>query len=280
MEYRKFWLQTASGSIFTLTDPSVKVFASNPEGFGYSMTNTTTRLGDVDYLTSKVPTMLDKSFEIIFYGDDIEEIYRNYQSFVRFINTDETLYLYYELGSIGTYRIVVTSSAIGKTEINPDDNCLTCALTLRTLTFWEDGQENTVTFSGSGTIFGTFEVLGETGTEASIRITGNTRNPHYRLLDMNGGGDGVTYGRGQFVGSFTEVYVNADPVNETIELKDTNGDPVANPYNYQNLTIGEDGVQLTFLSLRKGFNKVTFGQLDTQVSATVTIKYRNRYVSV
>ena len=254
MEYRRFWLQTASGSIFTLTDPSVKVFASNPEGFGYSMTNTTTRLGDVDYLTSKVPTMLDKSFEIIFYGDDIEEIYRNYQSFVRFINTDETLYLYYELGSIGTYRIVVT--------------------------FWEDGQENTVTFSGSGTIFGTFEVLGETGTEASIRITGNTRNPHYRLLDMNGGGDGVTYGRGQFVGSFTEVYVNADPVNETIELKDTNGDPVANPYNYQNLTIGEDGVRLTFLSLRKGLNKVTFGQLDTQVSATVTIKYRNRYVSV
>lgn len=273
MEYRKFSLETASGSVFTLTDPSVKVFASSPDGFGYSMTNTTTRLGDVDYLTSKVPSMLDKSFEIIFYGDDIEDIYRNYQSFIRFLNTDETLYLNYELGNIGTYRIVVTSSSIGKTEINPDDNCLVCALTLRTLTFWEDGTEHTDTATGTNNISKVITVDGDTGTCLNIKIVGSMTNPTYSIENADG-----VYGRGKFTGTFTEVEVISDPANETIILKN-GGSALPNPYNYQDLTVGGDGIAVTFLSLKRGSNTFKFTQ-GTSGSVTITLTYRNRYVSV
>ena len=49
MEYRKFWLETASGSVFNLTNPSFKVFGSSPDGLGFSHSLTTTRLGDINY---------------------------------------------------------------------------------------------------------------------------------------------------------------------------------------------------------------------------------------
>lgn len=273
MDYRKFSLETASGNVFPLTNPSVKVFATNPSGFGFTMSNTTTRLGDVDYLTSKVPSMLDKSFDIIFYGDSVEEIYRNYQSFVRFLNTDDTLYLKYDLGNIGIYRVVVTSSSISKSEVMPDDNALTCSLSLNTLTFWEDGTEHTDTATGSGTVTKTITVDGDTGTYMNIKVVGTMTNPTYSIENADG-----VYGRGKFTGTYTELEVIADPANETINLKNGNT-VITNPYNYQDLSVGEDGIAVTFLNLKRGSNTFRFSSSSSS-SVTITLKYRNRYVSV
>lgn len=274
MEYRKFWLETASGSVFNLTNPSFKVFGSSPDGLGFSHSLTTTRLGDINYLTSKVPSMIDKTFSIIFYGDDIEEIYRNYQNFANYLNTDETLYLVYELGNIGTYRTIVVANSLGKGEINPDDGSLTCSLSLSPLTFWEDNVENTETMSGSGALSKTITINGNTGTFVNVHIVGSVTNPTYSVEDS----DGNVYGRGKITGTYTDVEVISDPANETIVLK--NGSTtVQNPYNYQDLTVGGEGIAVTFLNLRRGSNVIRFSH-DGSGSVTVTLTYKNRYVSV
>ena len=71
-----------------------------------------------------------------------------------------------------------------------------------------------------------------------------------------------------------------DVYKELFDKKDKYGALVANPYNYQDLSIGAlEGLTTTFLKLKSGKNLLTFN-VDTNFKGEINIVWRNRYVTI
>lgn len=289
--YRKFSLVNGNGTTQLLTDTSVKVFADNPSGLGFNKSASYLRVGNDNLLTYEQAEMQSKSFDIIFYENTIDKMYKQYNDFVKFLSI-KPIYLLYEI--IGkTYRMRVNVESLSKTQISPDTSTLVCSFSMQPLTFWEDNISNVIETAkqvDSGKAYQlkrpyfygnvstdniSINSIGTMETPLKITINGATTNPQYNLYDENG----ELYGSGKFLGEFDSVYVNSSDSEEEIILK-KNDSTIENPYNYQDLTVGsKDKVNVTFLKMRPGLNKMAF-VLDAGFNGTVKIEWRNRYISV
>ena len=108
-----------------------------------------------------------------------------------------------------------------------------------------------------------------------ISIIGTCENPQYSLYDEADNHIGI----GRFIGTFDSIYVNSDEAEESIILT-RDGVVIDNPYNYQDLTVGEpDQSYVTFIKLQPGINKIAFA-IDPTARVTVRVEWRNRYISV
>lgn len=289
--YRKFSLVNGEGTTWELTNKDFPVFASNPSGLGFGTSTQSLRIGDESDVTYQQYLLSDVSFDIIFYGDN-KEIYKNYYDFVQFLLVKPIYLLYKTPASDNVYRRKVYGSSLSKTEIT-ENNYMSCTLNLSTQSFWEDNIEHIIVASksteGDGKSYplsrpyyyaivstDSMELNSSGGLDTPIRIeiNGTVNNPQYNLYDEKN----ELYGIGKFVGTFDKVIVDSDEFNETIEL--LNGaifEP--NPYNFQDFSIIDGTSQFTFLKLKKGVNKMVFN-LDSAFNGEVTIKWRNRYLSV
>ncbi len=292
---RKFSLTNADNATWDFTDPVEKVFARNPAGLGLRKTASLMRLGNKQKVIDETYDFINKTFDVIFYGDTLEAIYSDYNDFIDFITVGD-ISLIYEIPSQSTaYRIAVLVSEITKTEVK-DNGYMSCGLTLTPLSFWEDNIKNTLvvgTTSGTGgkayplerpykyeqvstlqnvliTIVGNMEVPFE------VTIDGACSDPWFGVFKPD---EQPAIGRCMFTGTYNYVYVNSDETEEEITLKDGNNTEVSHPYNYQLLPSVLDNQQLTFLTLKKGVNQLKFF-LGGTFDGSVTIEWRNRYVSV
>lgn len=293
-DYRIFSLVNGNNATWTFTDPKTKVFATNPSGLGFATDASFLRLGDDQLLTYEQYSMEAKSFDVIFYDDTLAQIYKRYNDFIKFLSYKDIYLLYQTPASSTSYRMKVQVSSLGKTEVSSDNSALTCPLTLTPMTFWEDNIKNTIEVTNDAGTGGKsyplerpyyyaatsasniqIESIGTINAPVEITIQGTATNPQYSLFDENDNLIGI----GRFVGTFDSVYVNSDEAEENIVLT-RNGVALDNPYNYQDLTIGQpDESYLTFIKLQSGVNKIAF-TLDAGFDGSVKVEWRNRYVSV
>lgn len=293
-DYRILSLVNGNNATWTLADPKTKVFGTNIAGFGFSTDASFLRLGDDQLLTYEQYSMVEKTMDIIFYDDTLEKIYKKYNDFIKFLSFKDIYLLYQTPASSTSYRMKVQVSSLSKGEVSPDNSALTCALSLIPLSFWEDNIKNTIEVSNDAGEGGKayplerpyfyaassasdiqIETRGTINAPVEISIIGEATNPQYSLFDENDNLIGI----GRFVGTFDSVYVNSDEAEETIILMQ-NGVALENPYNYQDLTIGQaDESYITFIKLQTGVNKIAF-TLDAAFEGSVKVEWRNRYVSV
>lgn len=293
LPYRKFKLKNGVGAEFTLTEPTFKAFASNPQGLGYSKTISTLRLGDDNLIPYQIFNLDQMSFEILFYDDSLSDKYQKYNDFVSFLSR-KPLYLQYQKpNSFTWYRRAIETLTLTKTEVDHDSKILRCPFTILPLSFWEDDTANVIEtdnqiesgkvypirypFSYGDTALSNIPLtsLGMLNTPLEITISGTVVNPQWILYDEN---DNV-YGRAKLNGSFDSVYVNSDEANEQLVLE-RGGLILDNPMSYQDLTIGSPNeIFITFLKLQTGKSKIRF-IVDGGFDGTVKIVWRNRYVTV
>ena len=292
---RKFSLINADNATWDFTDPAEKIFASNPAGLGLSLSAETIRLGDKLKVTESKYEFVNKTFDVLFYGDTLREMYADYNRFVDFITVGDISLLYEIPSQETTYRIKVLVSELTKTEVK-DNGYMTCGLSLTPLSFWEDNEKRVVEIDSTSAVtdgkhyplqrpyfygasdFGDVEITitGNMETPLEITVDGETTDPQYSLYDNNNN----LVGTGSFIGTFTYLYVNSDEIDEEIILKDSNDQVVAHPYNYQDLRIGDnETTKVTFFNLKKGYNKLVLN-LGGTFEGTAKIEWRNRYISV
>lgn len=297
---RRFSLTNADNTTWDFTDPAEKVFARNPAGLGLQRTASLLRLGNKQKVVDEQYEFINKTFDVLFYGDTLEEIYRDYNNFINFITVGD-ISLIYEIPSQNTsYRISVLISELTKTEVK-DNGYMSCGLTLVPLSFWEDNIPNRIVAdnsssqldgkkyrlqrkNGQGYFYAQVEkldnieidIIGNMEVPFSVTIDGFTIDPLYELYSNP---SQPATGKCEFTGSYNYVFVNSDEANEEIQLKDSSDNVIAHPYNYQVLSPVLENQQLTFLTLKKGYNQLKFF-LGNIFDGTVTIEWRNRYVSV
>ena len=292
---RKFSLINRNNATWDFTDPAEKVFARNPAGLGLVKSAELLRLGNKQKVVDEQYEFVNKTFDVLFYGDTREKMYSDYNDFIDFITVGDISLLYEIPSQNVAYRISVLVSEITKTEVK-ENGIMSCGLTLTPLSFWEDNIKNTLVVSAEqgedGKLYPLERPYYYAKTQSlqnvEIDILGNMEVPFE--ITVNGTSTDLWFGvfsdpnepaeqRCMFTGTFTYVYVNSDEANEEIQLKDGNGNEVAYPYNYQYFPPVIDYEKLTFLTLKKGHNVLKFfpGAL---FDGTVTIEWRNRYVSI
>ena len=269
MKVRKFWLKNAKNSIYTLADLSaVKTFINGPKGLGYSNTVTVTQYGD--FLSSDPKQNFNQfNGEVEFVQSTNELKYAAYQTFINFLN-EGGLKLYYQIPSVSndTYYADVEVTSIEKTEIGVD-NVMRCPIVLQLLSRWK-GTE--VTVNGSRTTY-TLQNNGHMPVGFEITITGAMSNPYFTLEQ-----DSEVYGAAKFEETFDEVYVNSNDGMQQVKLSQ-GGAYVANPLAYQDLSISNGGIYVTFVKLETGTSTLTVGY-DSGAISSVEIKYTPLYRSV
>lgn len=294
MDVRNFKLSNGNNAMWTLTDPSIESFATNPSGLGFNSESQYMRVGNDNLLTYSQYSMESKSFDVMFYGKRREDKYKMYFDFVKFLMV-EPIYLLYEPVGGKTYRMKVKVESLGKTEINPETSALVCPMEMTPLSFWEDNKVKATTVFSTNKLVGksyplerpyyyapaqfnniSLECQGTLPSPMIIEIDGNISGVQYSLLDSNA----EVYGVGRITGSYDHVEINTDEAEESIVLEN-GGAQIPDPYNYQDLTIGSpDRVKVTFVQLKPMEVSTLNMLLGIGFEGSVNVRWRDRYLTV
>lgn len=268
---RKFSLKNSLNNTMTLTSKSFKVFLNSPQGLGYQSAVGVARFGDKAVATDEVFEFPTVSGQILFYDDENSDRYKKYNDFVTFLSY-KPLELKYTLPTTtaNEYTLECYATELTKTETGEND-IMTCNITLQGLSFWR-GSALTVTGSASSyqlTNSGHYPV----GFE--IAVAGSMENP-YITLEQNS----EMYGEAKFNDSnaFDFVYINSNDGEQNIELKQS-GNIVANPLSYQDLSISNGAIYVTFVKLARGETTLTVG-CDTGSATNISITFAPEFRSV
>ena len=108
----------------------------------------------------------------------------------------------------------------------------------------------------------------------TIEITGTSRvNPYITLTQ-----DGEMYGEAKFDDTFSKVYVNSRDGEQEVILEQ-GGSVLPNPLSYQDLSISNGAIYVTFVKLARGTSTLAIG-MDSGSITGVTIKHTPLYRSV
>lgn len=294
MDVRDFKLSNGNNAMWTLTDPSIESFATNPSGLGFNSESQYMRVGNDNLLTYSQYSMETKSFDVMFYGKRREDMYKMYFDFVKFLMVEPIYLIYVPVGG-KTYRMKVKVESLGKTEIDPSTSALVCPMAMTPLSFWEDNKIKATTVQTTNKLGGknyplerpyyyapaqfsnvSLDCQGTLPSAIEIEINGNISGVQYSLLDAND----VVYGVGKITGSYDHVIINTDEAEENI-LLENGGVQIPDPYNYQDLTVGSpDAIKVTFVQLKPmEVSKMNF-ILGLGFEGSVTIRWRDRYLTV
>lgn len=262
MSYRKFKLVNSLNNEWKLTDLSVKSFLGTPQGLGFAQTLETNRYGlqlDVKSNTFGFPVV---GGSVLFYDTVNANKYSLYAQFVDFISYSPLTLKYLKPGTNDYFSLDVEVTQLQKGEVG-QDGILTCPITLQGLSFWKGAEVTqtgtTITISNQGQFPVGFE----------IQIDGALSDPYF-TLDQDG-----VYGEAKFNGSFDSVYVNSKDGEQSVELVQ-NSAILPNPLSYQDLSISNGAIYVTFVKLARGSST-----LEVNGGATsVTVKYIPLYRSV
>ena len=266
--YRKFWLTNSNSETIELTEKNSKVYLNNPTGLGYSQVIATTQYVDVLNETAS-QNFATIGGEIVFWDDTISGKYEKYNDFVEFL-TYTPLVFHYQIpkNPEEEYTMDVAVLSLDKSEVKTD-GLLRCSFSLQGLSRWK-GSEVTVT--GSSASY-TITNDGHMPCGFEITITGGLGNPYITLTQ-----DNEMYGEAKFDGTFSEVYVNSKDSEQEVILEQS-GSILPNPLSYQDLSISNGTIYVTFIKLARGTSTLTIG-MDSGSITSVSIKHTPLYRSV
>ena len=279
---RKFWITngTKTGGVLNewhFTDQSFKCFLHNPSGLGFTKTLTTIRYGNRQNIVDMTDSFPSVQGELMFYDDDNSNRYEKYNDFVRFVS-HSPLVFYYQLPYLDAlnndiiYTLECDAVNLQKTETKTD-GVLTCGITFTGLGFW---QGTKVSASGSGATY-TLTNPGDFPVGFEITITGTSMENPYFTLEQ----DSEMYGEAKFYdGSnlFNKVYVDSIDGEQNVELEQ-GGSVLPNPLSYQDLSISNGSIYVTFVKLARGQSTLTIG-MDSGSITSVSISFTPIYRSV
>lgn len=270
MSYRKFHLTNGNGQTVKLSELTSQIYLNNPAGLGYSNNVSTIQYGEKLNLLTTEQGFGSLGGEIIFYEGSRADKYKNYNDFVTFLSF-KPLTLYYTIptSTAKTYTMPVEVSNIDKTEIK-QDGMMRCTFNMIALSRWQ-GDKVTVTGSTN-----TYSITngGHMPVGFEITITGSSmENPYFTLTN-----DGGLYGEGKFTGTFDSVYVDSKDGEQNVELEQ-GGSVLPNPLSYQDLSISNGSIYVTFVKLARGTTTLDIG-MDSGSLTSVTVEFIPLYRSV
>lgn len=196
---REFNLVNEKGQIFSLMDIENYTLLTNPDGLGYSYSNSYTKVGDafVNNLSEQEQTQITGICNFLFYD--------NYTNLVNFIENSQQLKLNYKIplrnGSQNEYFKNVKIQSLGKTE-KDINGILSCPITLDMTSLWYEQKEYTYDMSAGsnevrwnfkwGSRFANynsrkleFNNTGHTLAPIYLEIDGPVKNPEIIVTDSN-----------------------------------------------------------------------------------------------
>ena len=276
MSVRKFWLTngTLENGIlkkYEFTMPSSKVFLNNPTGLGYSQTISTVQYADVLNGT-EAQNFPQIQGEVVFFDGANADRYDKYNKFIEFL-THSPLVIHYQIpkSTPETYSMNVQVASVEKSE-SKSDGLLRCNFSLQGLSRWK-GTE--ITKTGTASSY-SLTNNGHLPCGFEITITGTSMKNPYITLEQ----DNEMYGEAKFDDStaFSSVYVNSNDGEQEVILEQ-GGSVLPNPLSYQDLSISNGAIYVTFVKLARGISTLTIG-MDSGSITGVTIKYTPLYRSV
>lgn len=276
MSVRKFWLTngTKTNNVlnkYEFTTPSSKVFLNNPTGLGYSQTITTVQYADVLNGT-EAQNFPQIQGEVVFFDGANADRYDKYNKFIEFL-THSPLVIHYQIpkSTPETYSMDVQVASVEKSE-SKSDGLLRCNFSLQGLSRWK-GTEVTVTGSASS-----YSITnnGHIPCGFEITITGTSMKNPYITLEQ----DSELYGEAKFDSStaFNSVYVDSKDGEQNVILEQ-GGSVLPNPLSYQDLSISNGAIYVTFVKLARGTSTLTIG-MDSGSITSVDIRFTPLYRSV
>lgn len=268
MIFRKFWIENSKGERWDLTEHDLLTFLNNPQGLGLTKTLDTTRYGEHAVKVGETYSFPAPSGDILFYDTANMDRYHMYNLFCRFI-VNTPLILHYKIPN-DEYTLECEVTGLTKTETK-DDNIMTCGITFSGMSFWKG---NEVKITGSETTY-TLKNEGDFPVGFEITVEGSLTNPYFTLEQ-----DEELYGEAKFddTVAFDSVYVNSNDGEQDVILQQESA-IVPNPLSYQDLSISNGSIYVTFVKLARGESTLTIG-MDSGSVTSVNIAYVPCYRSV
>lgn len=281
--YRVFWAINSKGERWDFTEREFKSFMNNPQGLGFSKTISVNRYGNVQNLTDITDNFPQPNGEVLFYDSSNSTRYDKYNQFVKFLSY-EPITLYYKIPVSfysripNTYSLECVVGTLTKTE-SKTDNMMNCSITYNALSFYK-GEE--VEISGTGTSY-TINNDSDFPIGFEIELTGSDMVNPYVSASQNGS----VYGGARFVSKrtdatanqpFDRVYLNTKDGEQNIVLED-GGSVLPNPLSYQDLSISNGSIYVTFIKLARGETTLTIS-IGSGTLSSVAIRYTPIYRSV
>ena len=267
--YRVFWMINSKGERWDFTDREFKSFLNNPQGLGFSKTFSVNRYGNVQNLTDITDNFPQPNGEVLFYDSSNSTRYDKYNSFVKFLSY-EPITLYYKIPVSyysripNTYSIECVVGTLTKTE-SKTDNILNCSITFNALSFYK-GEEVVINGAIAGTGYFHVKNDGDFPVGFEIMATGSVSNPVVTLKQ-----DDELYGEAKFIDAtaFSKVYINSNDGEQNVILEQ-GGSAVPNPMSYQDLSISNGSIYVTFIKLARGESTIMIdGTAGSFTSATI-----------
>ncbi|MBR2653971.1 MAG: phage baseplate protein [Lachnospiraceae bacterium] len=264
---RKFWLTNSKNETKQLQ--SASIFLNEPQGMGFS-----NALGTVQY-GEKLTYESAQNFEavsgtVIFKDSSLADKYSKYHDFVTFLTyTPLTLHYQIPTSTPAEYTMDVAVNNLGKTEVK-SDGLLQCDISLQCLGRWQGAE---ITKTGTST---SYSLTNDSHFPVgfTIKLTGSgMENPYFTLTNDSG-----LYGEAKFLGTFDKVTVNSKDSEQEV-IVEVGGSVLPNPLSYQDLSISNGSIYVTFIKIARGTSTLAIG-LDSGTLTGVEVKYVPLYRSV
>lgn len=291
MSVREFWLTNADGAKFSLM-PHTN-FLYEPQGLGYGVSLTTTKLGNTDVILSEMYNLGSVEGELLFMDNALGNKYQRYQEFLQFLSRKPIQLHYLPPNATDAYYCAIRVVSVVKTEVNYEDNILHCPIEMYKQSLWFTDNANVIEVSNTVADGKLYELdrpyaygqnslsnislynNGMVDTPMLLEVVGDVIDPFWELYDV----DSVKYGACKITGTYDYVSVDSSETNESIYLE-RGGSVIPNAINYQDFTVGSpQQVYVTFLRLKPGKSTLVFTP-DENFTGYVRITWRNSYVSV
>lgn len=271
MSYRKFKLINNKDQVWEFTNKQVKSFLSSPSQLGFSNTIKVDRYINSANVISQEYAFPNPSGEVIFYDSKNGDRYQKYYDLCRFL-AETPLKLVYTLpfDTPEDYELDCYVTNLTKTE-STTDKTLTCQINFQGLSFWKGATE---TITDSTTSY-TLTNEGDFPVGFEIEIKGSMTNPFFTVTK-----DNDMYGEAKFedITAFSSVYVNSKDSEQNVKLKQ--GDAfLPNPLSYQDLSISNGAIYVTFVKLARGTSTLDIGFESGNITS-VDIKFTPQFRSV
>ena len=273
MLYRRFWLTNAKGDSWTFSNQEIRSFLCDPEGLGFKKSMDLIRYGERLKVDAQYYDFPEPSGEVLFCDSNNADRYRKYHLFSRFL-MEEPLTLYYELPleTPVVFSLECKASKLTKTE-STAKKMLICSIEFQGLGFWKG---TPVTLTGSSSSYSLVN-NGQMPVGFEITLTGISMENPYFTLEQNS----EVYGEAKFYdGSnlFNKVYVDSIDGEQNVELEQ-GGSVLPNPLSYQDLSISNGSIYVTFVKIARGTSTLTIG-MDSGSLTSAAISFTPIYRSV
>lgn len=292
---RKFWLENQDGAIWHFTDEESNTFLNVPAGLGLAVDYAGFRLGNAEIVNYQEYQLNNITGTLLFYKNNRAGIYDDYFKFMQFISKNSLLKLHYQTpNDFNSYYCYCFVAQIDKGELDNNRAVMQCPITFKRQTFWRNDNKNIINIENvvgedgkhytlqrpyyyAPSKLNNIRILNKGNAEATLKLTifGEVTNPTFKIFDNNNN----QYGAMRMLGTFDEVMIDSDDLNENIVLK-RNGAIITAPYGYQDLSIGSPNqIYVTFIKVKSGASMGVF-TYDGIFTGSLRLEWSDEYASI